>query len=239
MFGQNTANKTQKQSESSIRMIQQEIVKADLLVKAYLQDIRECTGPADVLMVLNMQVSDNMKIMKSGIEELAILAHEQDKESDKNEIMKEVDKYQKLYASNQISLRKCNLACQALIDKQNKDELFERTTAVQRKRVRADKESLAKQSSSITDSLVALNSMMATQVKASEESLHALANSSSTVLDTSEEFKAMGSAIHQSKTLLQKYGRREVTDRVLIVLAVIFFITCIVYVLQKRLIGAY
>lgn len=233
MFGQSSSSK--RQNESSIRLIQQEIVKADLLVKAYLQDIRECTGPTEVLNVMNMQVSENMKLMKSGIEELEILAREQDKDTDKNEILKEVDKYLKQYASNQFTLRKANLACQALIDKQNKEELFERTTVVQRKRARADKESLAKQSSSITDSLVALNNMMAMQVKQSEESLHTLVSSSATVLDTKEEFKVMGSAIHQSKTLLQKYGRREVTDRVLIVLAVIFFFTCILYVLQKRL----
>lgn len=235
MFSQSSNNKCQRQNESSIRLIQQEIVKADLLVKAYLQDIRECSGPVEVLNVLNMQVSDNMKAMKSSIEELEILAREQDKEADKNEIMKEMDKYLKQYASNQFALRKANLACQALIDKQNKEDLFERTTVVQRKRARADKESLAKQSSSITDSLVALNNMMAAQVKQSEESLQALASSSATVQDTNEEFKAMGSAIHQSKTLLQKYGRREVTDRVLLVLAVIFFFTCIVYVIQKRL----
>lgn len=234
MFSQNSP-KLQRQNESSIRMIQQELVKADLKVKAFLQDIRECTGPVEVLNVLNMQVSENMKKMKVAIEELEIIAREQDKESNKTELLKEVDNYLKQYASNQFALRKANLACQALIDKQNKEELFERTSVVQRKRVRADKESLAKQSSSITDGLVALNNMMAMQVKQSEESLHTLVSSSATVLDTKEEFKAMGSAIHQSKTLLQKYGRREVTDRVLIVLAVIFFVTCIIYVIQKRL----
>lgn len=235
MFHQKASTTHKCQSQSSIRIIQQEIIKSDLLVKAYVQDIRECMGPTEVLNVLNMQVSENLKVMKAAIEELETVACEQDKEIDGNEVMKEVDKYLKQYASNQFALRRANLACQSLIDKQNKEELFERTSVVQRTRVRADKDSLAKQSSSVTDSLVALNSLMAMQVKQSEESLHTLVSSSSTVLDTKEEFKAMGSAIHQSKTLLQKYGRREVTDRVLIVLAVIFFLTCIVYVLQKRL----
>lgn len=235
MLGQNTSDKNRKQKESSVKMIQQEIVKADLLVKAHLQDIRECSGPVEVLNVMNIQVAGNMKIMKSGIDDLETLAREQDKETDKKEIMKEVDKYLKQYASNQFALRKANLACQGMIEKQSKDELFERTTAVQRKRVRADKESLSKQSSSITDNLVALTNSMSVQVKQSEESLHTLVNSSSTVLDTKEEFKAMGSAIHQSKTLIQKYGRREVTDRVLIIIAAIFFFICVIYVIQKRL----
>lgn len=236
MLGTDISAKNKKNNESTIRTIQQEIVKADLLVKAYLQDIRECTGPIEVLNLLNVQIAENMKMMKSSIEDLEMLAREQDRESDKNDIMKDVNNYLKQFASNQVALRKENLACQALIDKRNKEELFEgSSTPVLRKRGRADKESLAKQSSSITDSLVALNNMMSLQVKQSEESLHALVNSSATVLDTREEFKDMGSAIHQSKVLIQKYGWREMTDRVLIVIAVIFFFICIIYVVQKRL----
>ncbi|XP_035233038.1 vesicle transport protein SEC20-like [Stegodyphus dumicola] len=235
MFQQTLTNKNCKNNESTIRMIQQEIVKSDLHVKAYLQDIRECTGPIEVLNTINLQVSENMKAMKNAIQELEIIAREQDKDSDQQELLKEVGQYLKQYTSNQIALRKANLACQAIIDKQNKEELLERSAALPRKRVRADKESLAKQSSSITDNLVSIKNMMDMQVKQSEEALHTLVSSSAVVTDTSEEFKAMGSAINQSKTLLQKYGRREVTDRVLIILAVIFFISCILYVVQKRL----
>ena len=236
MLSKSTNSKNQKHNESTLKTIQKEIMRADLLVKSFLQDIRECVGPTEVLNALNMQIAENMKILKSNIDELEMLAREQDKESDKNEIMKDVNSYLKQFASNQVALRQANLTCQALIDKQNKEELFERTTtAVPRMRVRADKESLAKQSSSITDSLVALNNMMSLQVKQSEESLHTLVTSSSTVLDTKEEFKTMGTAIHQSKTLVHKYGRREMTDRVLIVIAALFFFITVIYVVQKRL----
>ncbi|GFU34431.1 hypothetical protein NPIL_251361 [Nephila pilipes] len=216
-------------------MIQQDIVKSDLQVKALVQDIRECSGPVDLLNILNIKVSESMKSMKLAIEELEVHAREQDKENDKHTLLKDVEKYQKQYAANQFALRKSNLATQALLDKQTKEELFERSTAAARKRTRADKESLSKQASSITDNLLAIKNMMATQVKQSEESLHTLFGSNQMVTNTQEEFKTMGSVIHQSKTLLQKYGRREVTDKVLIVFAVIFFITCVFYIVQKRL----
>ncbi|XP_054722482.1 vesicle transport protein SEC20-like [Uloborus diversus] len=235
MFTQESSSRTRKQNESIIRMIQQDIVKSDLHVKAYIQDIRECSGPTEVLNIMNMQVSENMKAMKKAIEELEVLAREVDSESDKHELVKEVEKHRKQYASNQLALRKANLACQTIIDKQNKEELFERTTTLPRKRVRADKDSLVKQSSTITDSLVALNNMMSIQVKQSEEALHTLASSSTVVTDTKEEFKTMGSAINQSKSLLQKYGRREVTDKVVLIVAVLFFLSCIFYIVQKRL----
>ncbi|GIY19820.1 hypothetical protein CEXT_468121, partial [Caerostris extrusa] len=224
-----------KYNESTIRLIQQDIVKSDLHVKALVQDIRECLGPVEILNNLNMQVSENMKSMKQAIEELEILAREQDKESDKHDLLKNAEKYQKQYASNQFALRKANLATQALLDKQTKEELFERSTTATRKRMRADKESLSKQSSAITDNLTVIKNMMVTQVKQSEESLQTLIGSSGVVTETREELKTMGSIIHQSKTLLQKYGRREVTDKVLIVLAALFFLACVFYIVQKRL----
>lgn len=236
MLNKNPSLQNQKHNESTLKTLQKEIIRADLLVKAYLQDIRECTGPIDVLNRLNMEIAENMKMMKSSIDALEMLAREQDKESDQSEIMKDVHNYLKQFASNQVALRQANLTCQSLIDKRNKEELFETSSpSGPRRRVRADKESLSKQSSSITDRLVALNNMMSQQVKQSEESLHVLVNSSSTVLETKEEFKSMGSVIHQSKMLVRKYGRREVTDRVLIVIAVIFFFITVIYVVQKRL----
>lgn len=235
-LNKNTSLQNKKLNESTLKTLQKEIIRADLLVKAYLQDIRECMGSTDVLNMLNMQIAENMKIMKSSIDELETLAREQDKELDRNEILKDVNNYLKQFASNQVALRQANLTCQALIDKRSKEELFETVTAaVPRMRARADKGSLFKQSSSITDSLVALNNMMSLQVKQSEESLHTLVNSSSTVLETKEEFKSVGSLIHASKTLVQKYSRREVTDRVLIVIAVVFFFITVIYVVQKRL----
>ncbi|XP_015924806.1 vesicle transport protein SEC20 [Parasteatoda tepidariorum] len=233
MFKTNANPNDHSYDETTVRIIQQDIVKSDLQAKALIQDIRECTGSVEILNTLNKEISEQLKSMRNSIEELENLAREQDKDTDKHNLLKEVEKYHKLYAANQFALRKANLSCLALIDKQNKEELFERSEP--RKRTRADKESLAKQSSSITDNLMAISNMMANQVKQSEEALHTLVNSSSIVQETGEEFKTMGNFIHQSKSLLQKYGRREVTDRVLIILATIFFFACVFYVVQKRL----
>jgi protein transport protein SEC20 len=54
------------------------------------------------------------------------------------------------------------------------------------------------------------------------------------VSDTQEEFKVMGSAIASAKKLVSRYGRREVTDTILIALAACLFFACCVYVFLKR-----
>ena len=47
----------------------------------------------------------------------------------------------------------------------------------------------------------------------------------------------IGSSIKVSQGLISKLGRRDITDKVLIFLAFIFFISVVLYVIRKRLIG--
>lgn len=62
-----------------------------------------------------------------------------------------------------------------------------------------------------------------------------LANSTSNVQDTHDELQTTGSAISQSGKLLAKYDRRESTDKVILFLAFVFFLFCVLYIIQKRL----
>ena len=59
--------------------------------------------------------------------------------------------------------------------------------------------------------------------------------SSGTLTDTHEEFKGMGGVIQTSRSLLTKYNRRELTDRLLIFLAVALFLATVLYILKKRI----
>lgn len=59
--------------------------------------------------------------------------------------------------------------------------------------------------------------------------------SSDKVTSTKDELEHQQQAIVQSGKLLGKYGRREVTDKALVALAFIFFLACVIYILQKRL----
>lgn len=75
---------------------------------------------------------------------------------------------------------------------------------------------------------------LARQAELSQQTLRTLAESSSTVNSTDEEYQGIGSLLNQSKVILTKYGRREFTDKILIYAAVIFFYSCVAYVVCKR-----
>uniref|UniRef100_A0A3P8SYA9 BCL2 interacting protein 1 n=1 Tax=Amphiprion percula TaxID=161767 RepID=A0A3P8SYA9_AMPPE len=97
------------------------------------------------------------------------------------------------------------------------------------------KEGLAQTTSDITENLMNISRMMAQQVQQSEESITSLATSSRTIQETNEEFKTMTGTIQLGRKLITKYNRRELTDKLLIFLALALFLATVLYILKKRL----
>ncbi|XP_055743919.1 vesicle transport protein SEC20-like [Salvelinus fontinalis] len=97
------------------------------------------------------------------------------------------------------------------------------------------KEGLAQTSSDITESLMSIDQMMSQEVTQSEESITMLATSSQAVLEMNDEFKAMTGTIQLGRKLITKYNRRELTDKLLIFLALVLFLTAVFYIRKKRL----
>ncbi|XP_068600920.1 vesicle transport protein SEC20 [Brachionichthys hirsutus] len=218
-----------------VRICGQEIIKYDLEIKALIQDIRDCHGPQSTLLELNSQVKQKFSKLRLRIQDLEQMAREQDGETDRLAIQAEGESQRKQMLSNQTVWRKANLACKLAIDNAEKDELLcggETQSTRQRK---VTKESLVESSSDITESLMSISRMMSEQVKQTEDTIGMLATSSRTVQETSEEFKNMTWTIHLGRKLILKYNRRELTDKLLVFLAVALFLATVLYILKKRL----
>jgi protein transport protein SEC20 len=175
-------------------------------------------------------------------QEFCKYVREIEKPSQSESFESEMDGYLHQLEMNGMSLRRANAASSKLISNKAKDALFSisnnKADLKQRQNVgvsKMDKNHLANESSAITDNLRAVSRMLADQVSQSEHTLHSLVNSSAVATETHEEFKTMGNVLVHSKKLLTKYGRREVTDKVLIFLALAFFFACVIYVVMKRL----
>lgn len=164
-----------------------------------------------------------------------------DKSSQRDSMQEELNGYRHQHEINSISLRKANASSQKLIASKARERLFmdsnsdDSSSNLRNRSSKLNKEILSKQSISITDNLKSVSRMLAEQVSQSEQTLHSLIDSSATATETQEEFKTMGNVINYSKKILTKYGRREITDKVLIFLALAFFFACVLYVVMKRL----
>ncbi|XP_056625003.1 vesicle transport protein SEC20 [Triplophysa dalaica] len=217
-----------------VRICEQEIIKYDFEIKALIQDVSECTGPQSKQTDLHFKVKETFNNLRQRIQDLEQMGKEQDKESDKLDLLNKVEGHRKQMLSNQTAWRKANLASKLSIDQLEKEDLLNSKNMSVRHR-KMTKESLAQTSSDITESLMNISRMMSQQVQQSEEAMNTLATSSRTVLETHEEFKAMSGTIQLGRKLIIKYNRRELTDKLLIFLALALFLATVLYILKKRL----
>ncbi|XP_061757877.1 vesicle transport protein SEC20 [Nerophis ophidion] len=217
-----------------VRICEQEILKYDLEVKALIQDITECKGPQSKLTELNTNVKKGLQNLRLLIQDLEQMAMEQDKESDKQALIRQVEGHRKQMLSNQTAWRKSNLASKLSIDNMEKQALLDGADSGARQR-KSTKEDMAETSSDITKNLMSISRMMAQQVNQSEETMTALATSSRTIQDTNDEFKTMSGTIKLGRKLITKYNRRELTDKLLIFLALALFLATVLYILKKRI----
>uniref|UniRef100_A0A1A7YG97 BCL2/adenovirus E1B interacting protein 1a n=2 Tax=Iconisemion striatum TaxID=60296 RepID=A0A1A7YG97_9TELE len=217
-----------------VRVCEQEILKYDLEIKALIQDIRDCTGPQNKLTDINTDVKKHFHSLRLRIQDLERMAMEQDRESDKQVLLSQVEGHRKQMLSNQTAWRKANLASKMSIDKQEKQALLNGSDSAVRQR-KMTKEDLTQTTSGITENLMSISRMMAQQVQQSEETITTLATSSRTIQETNEEFKTMTGTIQLGRKLITKYNRRELTDKLLIFLALALFFATVLYILKKRL----
>lgn len=127
------------------------------------------------------------------------------------------------------------------IEKLDKEELFNLTETELRHRSggtlssRHSQTSLISQQDSVTDRMISISRHLSETTQKSAATLETLVASSSNVEGTRDELQLTAGTITQSGKLLQKYGRRECTDKVLLFFAFIFYISCVIYIVQRRL----
>jgi len=140
---------------------------------------------------------------------------------------------------NSTLMRKSILVTQRRINDHNREKLFATELRQRKKTDDADKEpseeGAAKQASDLTEDLIALNRMLSNEVEKSNSNLNTLVSSSELVTENSEEFKVMSNYITNSRTLLQRYERRGLTDKVLMFCAFVLYFACLIYVILNRL----
>ncbi|XP_050303100.1 vesicle transport protein SEC20 [Anthonomus grandis grandis] len=215
-----------------VKGVRQEITENHLQLKAIIQDINACTGPLSELQNLNSAGRCKISILRKLIDKFGDTV----KEHRDQELLKEVILEREQLASSMDAFKKANLKSMLAIEKISKEDLLNHSKEKDLKqRLKRDKESMVKMSSNVTDQLLGISKQLADTTKQSAQTLETLAISSQAVFGTQEELKNTSGIIGQSGKLLKKYGRRELTDKILTSFAFAFFIGCVVYIVQKRL----
>lgn len=236
----------------------QNIVRLDLAIKASIHDINASDGPVEELQRINVAARKNVQDVKRALDELETFAKERDSEDDKREIIREVESQRRQLERSISSLRRANLQCQLRIEQVARGGLMTSTPHSASEggegednggaRVRhrgqaesngknktADKERMVNSVSDVTDGMMELSRKLNLQVEHSAAAVETLVSSSKKIQESHDEVQGMDGHINTSKKLLTKFERRQLTDHLLIVLALVFFYASVIYIVKKRL----
>ncbi|XP_028391396.1 vesicle transport protein SEC20-like [Dendronephthya gigantea] len=219
------------QSKVKIR----EIVQLEIEITALIQETANITESQDELNQVNTKVKKLIQSLRRKLEELKQIGEEQDKESSHVKIKEEVDKHYNNLSSLQGNLRKAIIDAQISIEKYEKSQLMSGGSKKELRQRQQSKEGLAKTAGGITENLMSIAKMMESQVQQSRNNTEVLMTSSKGITDTNEELKGLSGFVHTSKQLLNKYNRRETTDKLLIFFGLVLFFSTVLYIMKKRI----
>jgi protein transport protein SEC20 len=149
------------------------------------------------------------------------------------QLSRDVDSHREQFSRTLQAFRKANISTMLEIEKSDKAELFTMTPDAELRQ--RHKSSLISQQESVTERMLSISKNLAETTQKSAATLDSLIQSSSAVENTNDELATTGGTIQQSGKLLNKYSRRETTDKILVILAFIFFLACVFYIVQKRI----
>jgi protein transport protein SEC20 len=199
------------------------------LITLSLQDINAFRGSLQELETLNEAGRAELAKLRKCIEKLDDWARD---EHDP-QLSKDVDSHREQFSRTLQAFRKANVSTMLEIEKSDRGELFTMTPDAELRQ--RHKSSLISQQESVTERMLNISKNLADTTQRSAATLDSLVQSSSAVETTNEELLSTGGTIQQSGKLLNKYGRRETTDKILLLFAFIFFLACVFYIVQKRL----
>ncbi|XP_055384922.1 vesicle transport protein SEC20 [Condylostylus longicornis] len=222
----------------TLSSIKQDIIDSNLNAKAIIQDINSFRGTLPELEALNEAGRLKLSALRKCIERLDDVS----KDEGSAELSKEVDLHREQFSKTLQAFRKANVAAMMEIKKASREELFSLTgNSELRQRTEMGTGSqhnrlgLVAQQDNVTEKMLSITRHLSETTQKSAATLDTLVLSSQTVEGTRSELHSTAGAISKSGKLLKKYGRRECTDKILLLFAFIFFLFVVFYIMQKRL----
>ncbi|KAG0710171.1 Vesicle transport protein SEC20 [Chionoecetes opilio] len=225
-----------------LSVVRQDIVKYDMMVKSLIQEIRELDGSQAELDDIGSLVRSRIAQLREQIEELRRLAQEEDKEEERQHLAEEAARSEKMLQDDHQAFRNALLVAQLTINQSSKEELLSKKVVEGegegsvRHRERRSRELLMRDSSRLSEDLLTVTRLIQDNVQKSGLTVDTLVEGSQGLTGTHDELMTMGSVISQARKILNKYGRRENTDKLLIFLGLVFFLASCMVVVRNRFI---
>ncbi|WKY01758.1 hypothetical protein Q1695_015621 [Nippostrongylus brasiliensis] len=221
-------------------LLQQEIVRLDTIVKQKIDGIVGSVLDERALHEETREIKDLLATLAGKIEMLKAAASRLVSLREQQNVRENSERHVKELAENQQQLRSATIQARKAMQEASRSSLLEGGSSEMKLRQRKmDEKSLKDNAAKNTERLSDLLSRMGDRVAQSEQTMDSLVHSSSVLVQTHTEFESHAGHIQTGNKLLSKYERRELTDKILVTIALIFYLAVIYYVLQKRVLSKF
>lgn len=224
-----------KRSHLTDNELQQAICQQDLHVKVILRKLFKCTD-SKTFAEMNSEFMDATTKHRFLIEELEKRCKYGSAQS-KEILSAELEALRYQLESNLKNQKKAILEGRETIKQAERRRLFGGPEKEEEMRLRNRKDRVkysAQNAQKLTEDLFRIRSLLAQQCEQGKLSLEAASIASENISQIRDEFNSMGGVVAQSRALLNKYGRREITEFILLFLSHVFLYATCAYVTWKR-----
>ncbi|KAK6744470.1 hypothetical protein RB195_011277 [Necator americanus] len=221
-------------------ILHQEIVKLDTMAKQKIDYIMQSVRDEKTLYEETREAKDLLTSLKNKIDALKTVTLKLSSRREQQNVRDNAERHSKELTENQQQLRTATIHARKTINESARSSLFESTSdGPERKKRQMGEKNLKEDAMKTTERLSELLSRMGEQVTQSEQTMDSLVHSSSVLAQTHKEFESHAGYIQTGSKLLSKYERRELTDKILVTIALIFYLAVIYYILQKRVLSKF
>ncbi|KAG0203870.1 hypothetical protein BGX28_003970 [Mortierella sp. GBA30] len=203
-------------------------------------------GPLSVQQELSRNAREESKSIEAKIENLRLLADEQDRESDRSLILAMLDKIEPQFKQQQQSLRQAILTSKQTIDREARSEremlLNGSKSAIELSEIRRrgashgnTSEYMLNTSKEHNESLSRTLKLMQQEVERTAHSAKVIDESSKTLKATVNEYRTYDEVLKRGKNLITKLNQADWLDRLLIGFGLVVFSLVVMYILKKRI----
>ncbi|PPR05611.1 hypothetical protein CVT26_009131 [Gymnopilus dilepis] len=213
-----------------------------------IPELRKCTGPLAVQQSLAEEVRQDTILLSKQIEDLDLMVDDLRGEKNRKELKESVMSFRQKLDNLKAETRAALLASKKAIDQRarsNREELFASSVLSEKDKQPVNEKSrilllpsedaLMQANADVTHALRRTIALMQTELERSVLSTQLLQDSTKTLLSASEQHDTLSSVMHASKQLVTALEKSDWLDRVLILLAFIFFLLVVAFILKQRI----
>jgi len=203
--------------------------------------LRDCKGPLLTQQQYAAELREDIESFQRLLEDLELLADDQEKESDRIAVKTWVEELGVTLAQLKKDSRSALLASKRTIDslaRGHRDDLL-RTSAVSKSVIPRDEkgdDALMRTSNNVTEALRRTTATMQQELERSVLTTQMLDESSRTLHATSDLYTTFSTLLTTSKTLVTALEKADWLDRLLLLSSLACFFLTLAYVMKKRII---